>query len=67
MSGFAFLLLTGQYSNDGPMVAKVAPGRGLHAGDFFIIAGWAVGMLAIVLLTSTAMRRHGEWGRENAS
>ena len=51
LSGFAFLLVTGTYSNDGPTVAEVSPGRGLHAGDFLVHTAWAVGMLAILLLT----------------
>lgn len=49
LSGSALLLVTGRYSNDGPTVAEVSPGRGWHVGDFFILAGWAAGMLAIVL------------------
>ena len=64
LSGFAFLLLTGRYSNDGPTVTEVAPGRGLHAGDLFVIAGWAVGMVAIALLVvSSSPRRRDEQGR----
>jgi hypothetical protein len=51
VSGFAFLLLTGDYVNDGPVVVAVTESRGLHAGDLFIIAGWAVAMAALVLLT----------------
>lgn len=61
LSGFAFLLLTGQYSNDGPTVAEVTPGRGLHAGDVVVLAGWAVGMLAIaLLLVPTSPRRRAD-------
>jgi hypothetical protein len=51
LSGFAFLLLTGRYINDGPVVVAVTESHGLHAGDLFVIAGWAVGMGALVLLT----------------
>ena len=51
LSGFTFLLLTGHYLNDGPVVIAVTENHGLHAGDLFVLAGWAVGMSALVLLT----------------
>ena len=51
LSAFTFLLLTGQYVNDGPVVIAVTESHGLHAGDLFVIAGWVVGMSALVLLT----------------
>lgn len=50
LSGFAVLLVTGRYSNDGPVVIELTGSRGLHAGDLFVLAGWAVGMVALVLL-----------------
>jgi hypothetical protein len=50
VSGFAFLLLTGYYDNDGPVVIELSAKHGLHAGDLFVIAGWAVAMGALVLL-----------------
>jgi hypothetical protein len=43
LTGFAFLLVTGDYINDGPVVASVTEDHGLHEGDLFVIAGWAVG------------------------
>jgi hypothetical protein len=51
LSSFTFLLLTGRYINDGPVVITLTRSHGLHAGDLFVIAGWAVGMAALVLLT----------------
>ena len=51
LTGFAFLLVTGSYSNDGPAVLKLTPERGLHTGDIFVLAGWAAGVLAVLLLT----------------
>ena len=50
---FAFLLLTGQYINDGPILIKLTEDHGLQAGDLFVIGGWAVGMTALVLLTTS--------------
>ena len=47
VSGFTFLLLTGDYINDGPVVVAVTESRGLHAGDVFVLAGWAVAMGAL--------------------
>ena len=51
LCGFAFLLLTGRYLNDGPVVVTLSGHHGLHAGDLFVIAGWVVSMLALVALT----------------
>ena len=53
---FAFLLLTGRYINDGPVVVSVTDDQGLHAGDFVIIAAWLVATAAVVLLV-TSWRR----------
>lgn len=50
LSTFTFLLLTGRYINDGPVVLTVTESHGLHAGDLFVIAGWAVAMSVLVLL-----------------
>jgi hypothetical protein len=51
LSGFTVLLLTGSYINDGPVVIALTASHGLHAGDLFVLAGWVVGMSALVLLT----------------
>ncbi len=50
LSGFTFLLLTGDYINDGPVVVAVTESHGVHAGDLFVLAGWAVAMAALGLL-----------------
>lgn len=51
LSGFAFLLLTGQYFADGPVVAQVVQEHGLHRGDVFVIAGWGLAMVALAWLS----------------
>ena len=50
VSGFTFLLLTGDYVNDGPVLVAVTRSHGLHAGDVFVMAGWVVAMAAIAVL-----------------
>jgi len=57
LSGFAFLLLTGEYINEGPVVATLTRDHGLHAGDVFVVAGWVVGMLALAFLSLAPARR----------
>jgi hypothetical protein len=56
VSGFAFLLVTGRYINDGPVVATVSGGHGVHAGDVFVIAGWVVSMIDILVLAAMPRR-----------
>jgi hypothetical protein len=56
LSGFTFLLLTGRYINDGPVLVRLTASHGLHAGDLFVIAGWVVGMAALGVLTRNPTR-----------
>ena len=58
LSTFTFLLLTGRYINDGPVLITLSRSHGLHAGDLFVLAGWAVGMAALVLLARDRGRLH---------
>jgi hypothetical protein len=50
LSAFTFLLVTGDYITDGPVLIAVTRSHGLHAGDLFVMAGWAVAMTALFLL-----------------
>jgi len=50
LSAFTALLLTGRYINDGEVLFRVTQGHGLHVGDLFVLAGWAVAMAALFLL-----------------
>jgi hypothetical protein len=56
VSGFAFLLLSGKYINDGPVVLAISRNHGLHLGDLFVIAGWFVAMLAVLVLAAVPAR-----------
>ena len=57
LSGFAFLLLTGRYINDGAVVVTLSARHGLHVGDLFVLAGWAVAIAALGVL-ATGARLH---------
>jgi len=57
VSGFAFLLVTGRYINDGAVVARVTENHGVHQGDVFVIAGWVVAMIGLILLAAMGGRR----------
>ncbi|WP_146146220.1 hypothetical protein [Geodermatophilus tzadiensis] len=50
LSGFAFLLVTGRYANDGPVILQLGAGHGLHRGDLFVATGWAVAMVMLAVL-----------------
>ncbi|WP_448614652.1 hypothetical protein [Modestobacter sp. URMC 112] len=50
VTGFAFLLLTGRYINDGPVVVHVTHSHGLHEGDLFVLAGWLLSLVAVAVL-----------------
>ena len=54
---FAFLLVTGRYSNDGPVLATVVEDRGVHAGDLLVILAWLLALVALAMLTAAAGRR----------
>ena len=57
LSGFAFLLVTGEYIKEGPVVTTLSENHGVHAGDVLVIAGWAVSMLALLGLAAAPGRR----------
>ena len=55
LSAFALLLLTGRYLKEGPVGVAVTQNHGIHLGDLFVAAGWAAGMLALLVLTLAPM------------
>lgn len=50
LTGFALLLLDGHYRERGPVVLSLTARHGLHLGDLFVIAGWAVAVLSLIVL-----------------
>jgi signal peptidase I len=50
LTAFAFLLVTGHYVADGPVLLSVSAEHGLHEGDLLVAAGWAAGVAAVVRL-----------------
>ena len=59
LSGFAFLLLTGRYINEGRVVVVLTRAHGLHAGDLFVLTGWGVATAAVVTLALTRRQPTG--------
>jgi hypothetical protein len=59
LSGFAVLLLTGQYVNEGPVLVRLTRTHGVHVGDLFVVLGWAAALLAVGGLLRSAGRRDG--------
>ena len=57
LSAFAFLLVTGRYLNDGPVLFRLSPDHGLHQGDVFVLCGWAAALLSEVGLLVTTRKR----------
>jgi hypothetical protein len=59
LSAFALLLITAEYETEGPVVVEVTRTHGVHAGDLLVIGGWAVAVLALLLLTVRSGRTPG--------
>ena len=53
VSGFAVLLLTGDYIREGPVVLTLSAAHGIHRGDIGIVAAWALAMMGL----ATCLRR----------
>ncbi len=61
LTGFALLLLSGQYFREGPVVATVTEDHGIHRGDIGIVSVWGLGMIGLGL--TLAHRRPDDGGR----
>ena len=59
VSAFAVLLLTGEYSNDGPVLVTLSEEHGIHRGDVFIVTGWAAALLSEAGLLLIRARTRG--------
>ncbi|MGK5110432.1 hypothetical protein [Geodermatophilus sp. CPCC 205506] len=57
VSAFAFLLITGDYLNEGRVLFRLTEDHGMHQGDIFVLCGWAAALLSeIGLLVTTGKR-----------
>jgi hypothetical protein len=56
VSGFAFLLLTGRYISEGPVLVRVSRTHGVHAGDVLVIGAWGIAIVAVFLLAFMSRR-----------
>jgi hypothetical protein len=61
LTGFALLLLSGQYFREGPVVATVSENHGIHRGDIGIVSVWGLGMIGLGLTLTS--RRPDDGGR----
>ena len=59
LSVFAVLLLTGNYASEGPILLRLIGDHGIHAGDVFVVLGWAAALAAEVSLLRPASREDG--------
>jgi hypothetical protein len=50
---FALLLVTGNYTEEGPVVVRFSQAHGVHVGDLVVLAVWAVALAALVRLTTS--------------
>lgn len=50
LTGVTLLLLAAHYPEEGRVLVTVTPEHGVHIGDLFVVAGWAVAMLALLVL-----------------
>ena len=65
VSGFAYLLVRGQYIREGSVVLALSEERGwgIHRGDILIAGGWLVAMIAIATLVWDRWPDRGGNGR----
>jgi hypothetical protein len=48
LSVFAFLLLTGDYIREGPVLVSLSESHGIHRGDVGIVSLWTLGMIGLL-------------------
>jgi hypothetical protein len=49
LSVFAFLLLTGDYIREGPVLVTLSETHGIHRGDVGIVSLWVLGMIGLLI------------------
>ena len=56
LSGFAVLLLTGDYIREGPVLLTLTATHGIHRGDVGIVAVWALGVIGVLVCALSGPR-----------
>ncbi|MGY1642836.1 hypothetical protein ACI782_17155 [Geodermatophilus sp. SYSU D00703] len=56
LTGFAFLLLTGEYFSQGPVLVRLGEDHGIHLGDVFVVGAWTAALLSEVGLLQATRR-----------
>jgi hypothetical protein len=57
LSGFAVLLLTGDYIREGPVLLSLTATHGIHRGDVGVVAFWTLGMIGLLIVLLTTRSR----------
>jgi len=57
LSGFAVLLLSGQYVREGPVLVTLTATHGIHRGDLGVAAAWLLGMIGLLAGVLSGRRR----------
>ena len=60
LSGFAVLLLTGEYVREGPVLVTLSMTHDIHRGDVGIVALWVLGVIGVL---TCALSRPQGWSR----
>ena len=63
LSGFAVLLLTGDYIREGPVLVTLSGSHGIHRGDVGIMACWTLGMIGLLVAALSRPARTREADR----
>jgi len=53
LTGFAGLLLTGDYFREGPILLTLSATHGIHRGDVGIVVGWLLAMSGLGFCLAT--------------
>jgi hypothetical protein len=56
LSGFAVLLLTGDYIREGPVLLSLSATHGIHRGDLGIVAAWVLGEIGVLVCAFSGPR-----------
>jgi hypothetical protein len=57
LTAFCLVLIVGHYADEGQIILQFSSSHGVHEGDLFIAAGWALGMVLLCILGQRRSRR----------